>query len=453
MSFVCLWTPSWRTGAASAAELAPILLAVVPRVATDARGLLWADARGMNARSVASELLELMRARAVVDVRVGVGSTPIVAEVASTANCELRAANCELRAASCELRAANCVVVERGLEAEFLAPLPIDVLSPSPKLLPLLDGTGIATCGDLAVLDLEAVEVRFGIEGVRLWQLARADDRRPIFTDVPRELPHASVEWADYTLTDPERLVFIINALAERVITSLDERGESARELALVLALANREHSTSRVRFARPTTNRKIWMRQIRALLERLTLGDAITGVLLRVDALAAKRSPQGDLFDRGFASAGATEQALAQLIDDQGEILFTPQRSSHALLDRRTQWVAESPSALIERSGSDVGAGRAPLSLSLTLQLLPHPQPIVVVTAGRRDHHIPVRYRDDAGWHDLEEVAGPDRTSGGHWEGGYAREYFRGVREDGVLVWIFRDAIDETWFLHGIWD
>ena len=90
-------------------------------------------------------------------------------------------------------------------------------------------------------------------------------------------------------------------------MTSLEERGESARELALVLSLANREQSIHRVRFTRPTANRKIWMRQLRALLERVTLGDAITGVLLRVDALAAKRSPQGDLFDRGFASAGAT--------------------------------------------------------------------------------------------------------------------------------------------------
>ena len=439
MSFVCLWTPRWRTGAASAAELAPILLAAVPRVATDARGLLWADARGMNARAVAGELLEVLRAREVVDVHAGVASVPIVAELAATADCGLRTA--------------NCVFVECGLEIGFLAPLSIDVLSPSAKLLPLLDGTGIATCGDLAILDLEAVEVRFGIEGVRLWQLARADDRRPIFTEVPRELPHASVEWADYTLTDPERLVFIINALAERVITSLDEQGESARELALVLALANREHSISRVRFTRPTTSRKIWMRQLRAQLERLTLGDAITGVVLRVDALAAKRSPQGDLFDRGFASAGATEQTLAQLIDDQGEILLTPQRSRHGLLDRRTRWVAECPSTLVERSGSEVGAARAPALPSLTLQLLPEPQPIAVITSERRDHSFPIRYRDDAVWHDLKEVAGPDRTSGGHWEGGYAREYFRGVREDGVLVWLFRDAIDETWFLHGIWD
>lgn len=439
MSFVCLWTPSWRTGAASAAELAPVLLACVPRVATDARGLLWADARGMDARAVAADVVELMKARGVADVRVGVASTPIAAEMAATANCELRTA--------------YCVLVESGRDADFIAPLSIDVLAPSPKLLTLLDGTGIATCGDLAGLDHEAVEVCFGIEGVRLWQLARADDRRPIFTDVPRELPHASLDWADYTLTDPERLVFIINALAERVITSLEERGEHARELALVLSLANREQSLHRVRFTRPTANRKIWMRQIRAMLERITLGDAITGVLLRVDALAAKRSPQGDLFDRGFATAGATEQALAQLIDDQGEILLAPERSGHVLLDRRTRWVAESPSALIERGGSEVGASRVPALPHLTLQLLPEPQPIVVVTSERRDHRVPVRYRDGAHWHELEEVAGPDRASGGHWEGGYAREYFRGVREDGVLVWLFRDAIDEEWFLHGIWD
>jgi protein ImuB len=437
MSFVCLWTPSWRTGAASAAELAPLLLACVPRVATDERGLLWADARGMDAHAVAGDLLELMRARSVVDVRIGVATTPIAAELAATTG---------------ELMT-DILVIKMGMDAEFIAPLSIDLLSPSPKLLTLLDGTGIATCRDLAVLDHEAVEVRFGIEGTRLWHLARADDRRLIFTEVPRELPHASLDWADYTLTDPERLVFIINALAERVITSLEERGESARELALVLSLANREQSTHRVRFTRPTSSRKIWMRQIRALLERITLGDAITGVLLRVDAIAAKQSPQGDLFDRGFASAGATEQALAQLIDDQGEILLAPRRSDHVLLDRRTRWVAESPATLVEHGGGEVGAARAPALPRLTLQLLPHPQPIVVVTSERRDHHVPVRYRDGALWHDLDEVAGPDRASGGHWEAMYAREYFRGVREDGLLVWIFRDALEGSWYLHGWWD
>jgi hypothetical protein len=194
-------------------------------------------------------------------------------------------------------------------------------------------------------------------------------------------------------------------------------------------------------------------MHQLRTLLERVTLGDAVVGVLLRVESVAAKRSPQGDLFDRGFASAGATEEALAQLVDDQGEILLAPERSGHVLLDRRTRWVAESPTTLVERGGSEVGGGRAPALPRLTLQLLPDPRPISVVTSERRDHHVPVRYQDESLWHDLADVAGPDRVSGGHWEESYAREYFRGVREDGVLVWLFRDAVAGQWYFHGWWD
>ena len=70
--------------------------------------------------------------------------------------------------------------------------------------------------------------------------------------------------------------------------------------------------------------------------------------------------------------------------------------------------------------------------------------QPILVDTATRRDHEVPIRYRDDDGWHDLVDVAGPDRVSGGEWESAFAREYFKCVREDGMLV-IPKDALDEV--------
>ena len=434
MSFVCLSSPRWPTDAASAADLATTLLACVPRVTTDARGLVWADARGLKVHDVVEAIAELVRKRRETDVRIAAASTAIAASVAARSKTPL-------------------TIVASGDDAAFLAPSSIDVLDPSPELLHLLDGTGIATCHDLAVLDHEAVEVRFGIEGVHLWRLARAEDQRPIFTEVPRTFPHASLDWVDYTLTDPERLIFIINALATRVSESLAELGESARELALVFSLANQTQSTHRVRFTRPTSSRKTWMHQIRTLLERVTLGEAVVGVLLRVESVAAKRSPQGDLFDRGFASAGATEEALAQLVDDQGEILLAPERSGHVLLDRRTRWVAESPATLVERSGSEVGTGRESALPHLTLQLLPEPKPITVVTSERRDHQVPVRYRDESLWHDLAEVAGPDRVSGGHWEELYAREYFRGIREDGVMVWLYHDGRDDRWYVHGWWD
>jgi hypothetical protein len=446
MSFVCLSSPRWPTDAASAADLATTLLACVPRVTTDARGLLWADTRGLKVHDVVEAMADLVRKRRETDVRIGAAMTPIAAAVAATHASKI--ARCPEGT-----RGLRIAFVEPGDDAAFLAPFSIDVLDPSPELLRLLDGTGIATCRDLAVLDHEAVEVRFGIEGVHLWRLARADDQRPIFTEVPRTFPHASLDWVDYTLTDPERLIFIINALATRVSESLAELGESARELALVFSLANQQQSTHRVRFTRPTSSRKTWMHQLRTLLERVTLGDAVVGVLLRVESVAAKRSPQGDLFDRGFASAGATEEALAQLVDDQGEILLAPERSGHVLLDRRTRWVAESPTTLVERGGSEVGGGRAPAVPRLTLQLLPDPRPISVVTSERRDHQVPVRYQDESLWHELTEVAGPDRVSGGHWEKTFAREYFRGIREDGVMVWLYRDGSDDRWYFHGWWD
>ena len=47
----------------------------------------------------------------------------------------------------------------------------------------MLEGIGVATCGELAALTRESVEVRLGPEGVDLWFLARADD-----PDVPVRL-------------------------------------------------------------------------------------------------------------------------------------------------------------------------------------------------------------------------------------------------------------------------
>ena len=50
----------------------------------------------------------------------------------------------------------------------------------------------------------------------------------------------------------------------------------------------------------------------------------------------------------------------------------------------------------------------------------------------------MPVRYLDGNEWHDIVEAAGPDRVSGGEWSVDYSREYFRCVREDGMMVWLY---------------
>ena len=81
--FVCLWSPVWRTVADSLAELSPALLTVAPRVVTEERrgGLVWVDARGLDAEHIAHSALEVLRGIGLSNVRVGIGRVPIVAEI------------------------------------------------------------------------------------------------------------------------------------------------------------------------------------------------------------------------------------------------------------------------------------------------------------------------------------------------------------------------------------
>ena len=454
MSHVCLSIPVWPTVAASSAEqlsgaksveqaeaagtsallpLLPELLAHTPRVVIGDDKLVWADARGLHAPTLAAQLLDVLDARGI-GARAGAAVSPIAASVAARHG----------------TRSDRVTSVRAGEDRAFIATFPLDVLDPDPRLANLLDGLGVETCGQLAELTAESVEIRLGAEGVELWRRARADDSRRLFNTPVRSLPSASVEWSEYALRESERLLFVINSLLASVCDALLSRGERALELALVFSLSDKSRPMYRIRSSRPSGDRTRWLRLLRAELERIKLTDLVTGIALRVETVTGNDGAQGDLFDRGFASAGAVEATLAQLADDHGDPVVTPRVSQHPLADRRVEWAAVEPSAVVTRA-SRVGTGEKSSAPQLTLQLLESPRPISVVTAPRRDVEVPLRYRDDGRWHRLVDVAGPDRVSGGQWEQSYAREYFRGVREDGMMVWVYRATDD--WFLHGWWD
>ncbi|MGK2933986.1 MAG: DinB/UmuC family translesion DNA polymerase, partial [Gemmatimonadaceae bacterium] len=315
--------------------MAPRLVALTPRVVVEPRGLMWCDAQGLDASRVAYGGLELVRghgdAPAISDAYAGVARTPIAAEVA--------AMTAAVRASVVNGTGPGeaVTIVPPGGDAGFLATHPIEVLGPSPHLCSLLRGSGVERCGDLAALDHESVEVRFAAEGSRIWRLARADDRRRLFPPLQRTLPGASFEWLDYVLSEPERLLFVINGLMSSVCEQLGDRGAGAREIALVFSLANRSTYEHRLRPARITASQRAWMRLVRSELERIALPDAVTGISLSVLSMGGELQRQGDLFDRGFASARATEQTLAQLLDDRGSRLLTSRNSAHPLVDRRT--------------------------------------------------------------------------------------------------------------------
>jgi len=434
MTFICLWSPAAAKENELLQQLVPGLLSAAPRVLLGTNGIVWADARGMSADLLAEDLLGIFHQKGVEKVRAALSRSPIAAEVGARHG------------------KGALIKIPPGNERDYLAPFPIGVLESSLALSSLLDGIGVESCGDLAKLDLESVEVRFGAEGARLWRLSRADDSRRIFNSIPRALPTASLDWVDYTLKDGERLVFIINALIGNITTELTSRGQCAREMTMVFSLANQESFEHLVRPARSTASHKAWMRLIRTHLERITLPDSVVGITMRVESVTGEVERQGDIFDRGFATSRAAEETIAQLLDDQGAVVVTPRNNQHPLIDRRTEWVSQEPSQASARIQLRERVVKATAAPRLTLQLLPEPRRIAVTTKRRRDHQLPVQYRDKE-WMSIISAAGPDRVSGGQWTEPYAREYFRCVTGDGMMVWLYRDARLDEWYLHGWWD
>ncbi len=411
-----------------------IITELVPRLAVEAGARVWVDVRGLDALALYARLRDAV-ARAGVACRGGCAAVPVAAQLAAWSS-----------------ETGHMRVVPAGTDRSFVASFALSALDPDAGLLSMLEGVGVSGCEELADLPREAVEVRFGAACVGLWRLARGEDDRRLFRPQPAESPQASIDFIDYVVTDPERLLFTGNALLGTICDALVERGTHARSMLITLPLADGTRWQRELKPARATADRAVWLRMLRSLLERLTVADSVAGVHLEVRASQAAAAVQGDLFDSGFATASAVEDAVTRLLEQHEDAVVRPVLSQHPLMESRVTYEASTVgtlSALVQERDT---ASRALKAGELTLQLLQQAKPILVETVRRRDHEVPVRYRDDE-WHSLLHAAGPDRLSGGQWDQSYAREYYRAVTTEGTLVWLYRDACRDKWYLHGWWD
>jgi hypothetical protein len=472
MTFVALSIADWPTGAA-ANDLLAQLLAVAPRAAiAPGERLAWLDARGLDPGALVARARAALEMIGITNVDAGASRVPVVAVIVARHGIDERRETRDEGSSSILSRLSSIVP---GTERAYLAPLSLDVLAPANQLMSLFAGVGLETCGDLARLTRESVEVRFGREGLATWRLARADDRRPIFSSRPRELPNASLDWTEFSTSDLEQLVFVLHSLLKTVCDTLAVNGTGARSLTLTLALENRTTIVQPVGAARSTAQRTTWLRLMRRALERITLPDRVTGIAVQVDAVGAPEVRQGDLFDLGFASAHAAESAVGHVMDLQSDAVVTAQRNEHYLPERRVRWVAEGaepraqgpvPAKSREPRGSNslsalgsrpaLGSGLwadADIEPALHPVLLPAPREITVLAQSRRGFATPFRYIDNGAAVSLKECVGPHCISGERWSDSFAREYHQGVRADGVVVLLYRDVPSDKWYLAGWWD
>jgi protein ImuB len=128
------------------------------------------------------------------------------------------------------------VVIPAGKEAACLAPLPIEVLSPTMEQAEIFDSWGIHTCGGLALLPSVSLVERLGQAGLRLQKLARGEVRRTLVAVEPRRKFEEHLELED-SVEELESLAFLLNRLLNQIFARLTTRGFATNEIRIRLGL------------------------------------------------------------------------------------------------------------------------------------------------------------------------------------------------------------------------
>jgi len=235
-----------------------------------------------DGRTIGQAIKDRVRAEVGLVVSVGVATNKLVAKVAS------------------DLRKPDAlVVVERGEEAAFLAPLPVSRLwGAGPRVRQALADYGVTTIGQLAAVPEATLRRRFGRHGVELGLRARGIDPSPVVPGhAPKSIGHEHTFNTD--VTERSGLDGTLLWLSESVAGRLRRHHMAAGGVQLKLRYEGFETLTRQATLPHPTTDAQVLLDVIHRLLDRtLQPGRAVR--LIGITAISLVDAQQLTLFDDG---------------------------------------------------------------------------------------------------------------------------------------------------------
>ncbi len=348
---------------------------------------------------------------------------------------------------------------------------------------------GLTTLGEIAALPSGALFERMGQEGLRLQRLARGLDAAPLVPDpgTPRFMQSMELEWPIDAL---EPLSFVLARLLDPLSEALERADRGAVAVRLDLRLVDRTTFARLLQLPAAIRDPKVLRTLLLLDLESHPPSAAIDIVTVEIDPAPA-RIIQYSLLERAMPSA----ETLATLNARLGALVGDTRCGSPALLDTHRpdgfemrRFAPESrvsnpksrvvlppnqPAPRLRRSavasaqaegGSDGVGSRVPnpepripnpeLRIPILRRFRP---PIAVrVTVERgRPVRVAIDRRGMPGG-EVEQQAGPWRTSGAWWDSGrttWDRDEWEVAVSDGSLCRLFHDRLIDRWFLEGVFD
>lgn len=171
-------------------------------------------------------------------VSVGVGTNKTVAKIASDKD-----------------KPDGLVIVPPGMEARFLAPLPIRALwGVGPKAEAILQQAGFESVGEIARADPERLVSVLGNRGRELWEMANGRDDRGVTTDHERKSVGSETTFPR-DLPDGPEFRGAVDRLAREVAEGLQTRATLAKTMVLKLRYSNFRTITRQASRPTPTND------------------------------------------------------------------------------------------------------------------------------------------------------------------------------------------------------
>jgi DNA polymerase-4 len=229
-------------------------------------------ARAAEARRIALTLAAQVRDEVGLSVSQGLGTSKLVARVA-THEAKRRRGRKEDHGAPPGDPPSSVIVVPAGGERVFLAPWPVRVLpGVGPKLLARLERLNVGRVGEVAAMPLPVLCGLFGARGRVLRDQALGIDSRPVEPAGPAGQPQSVSRRTSFDPPTSDRafLEAMLDHLVERAALWMRLRGLCSRGLALTLRYGDYRSADGRVSFARPTDDEGRLREAARARLARL---------------------------------------------------------------------------------------------------------------------------------------------------------------------------------------
>lgn len=330
-------------------------------------------------------------------------------------------------------------ILPAGCEAAILAPLPLHLLGGSPEFARTLDLWGIYTFGEFAALPPLGVAARLSQEGAYLQTLARGAGNRQL-----RLRTEALVFREEQELEDSVDLLEPLLFLLARMLGELCERlrfhGRFTNEIRLRLKLERAADHAARLCLPVPMLNSKVLLKLLqlelngrppKAPIEKIQLELMPVEPRTTQHGLYLPSAPEPEKLEitlaRIRALVGASNVGAAELVN-------THRPDTHRL--------------------TPLSAAKAtlhPLCTKLALRRFRPPLPIHVWCDRGKPDRI---FSPGVGGGRVLAYAGPWRTSGDWWTGDAwdRQEWDVEILGSGVAR-IYRDCLQEKWFIEGNYD